>query len=549
MKTSVNQTLEPRCKAFLFSDGRELETLRLLYLHTEQRVNGIPSASLEVSVPGNAQHTLSTDKEMALCQVGATMSVKVYDDELRRQVELFSGVITASSLTIIKGQAILSLILKHKLIQLDNVIRSRVFTDKTDNEIIRAICPSDVAKIDNQASMDIRHEQRVQFRCSDWRMLRYCLDACGAWLIATPAVVKIVQPKLAAQPEHQLQAEKGTLMEKASWQFSAVDQPTSLKLTAWDIDSQSLTSASAQQRTLGSGALKPGGGTRLSETPWVLGYGTSPSVEELRRQADSLLLSLQIKGVQGEFSVQGSSKYQPGQTLKLSGFGQYFDGTGMMTAVMHTITPSRWTTTIMLGPSGQALAVPPQSQISGIQPGVVATYDKSDKLYRIRIHLNALDSDKNKNQLWARFAMPYATKGSSFICYPEPGDEVAVGFFEGNPDYPVIVGALHNPERPPAVEPGKDKGLKGWKTDELQLQIDTSNHTLMLQAGDKSNLIIDKSDAMTVKSDNGVNIIGKKGVSIEDSDGVSITGNGDKGVSIEGSGGVTIKGKKIDLTN
>ncbi|MNH29365.1 hypothetical protein D3C79_895920 [compost metagenome] len=54
---------------------------------------------------------------------------------------------------------------------------------------------------------------------------------------------------------------------------------------------------------------------------------------------------------------------------------------------------------------------------------------------------------------------------------------------------------------------------------------------------------------MTVKSDNGVNIIGKKGVSIEDSDGVSITGNGDKGVSIEGSGGVTIKGKKIDLTN
>lgn len=515
MTTVASQTLASRSQVTLFSGMQELQTLKLLYLQTEQRVNGIPSAVLELSVPGNAQQDLCTNKEIALCQIGSRMSVKVYDDEQYKKVELFSGVITASSLTIIEGQAALSLTLKHSLIELDNVIRSRVFTDKTDEEIIRTLCPAGVADINNQANMDIRHEQRVQFRCSDWRMLRYCLDACGAWLIADPNMVNIIQPKLAAQADHQLQAENGPLMEKASWQFSAVDQPASLRLTAWDIDSQALMSASAKQSTLGSDALDPSRGKQLSDTPWTLGYGVSPSVEELRRQAESLLLSLQLNGAQGEFTVQGSVKYQSGQTLKLSGFGQYFDGAGIITAVMHTITPSRWSTLITLGGRGLAPAASLLSQVSELQPGVVATYDKSDKFYRIRIHLNVLDSDKNKNQLWARFAMPYATKGSSFICYPEPGDEVVVGFFEGNPSYPVIVGTLHNPKRPPAVEPGKDEGLKGWKTDELQLQIDTHQQNLILKAGDKSEMTLDKSKVMNIKCENGINIEGKQGVTIK----------------------------------
>lgn len=528
--------LSPRTRVTLFA-AEELKTLELLYLQTELRVNGIPSLALELSVPGNAQHELSTNKEIAQCQVGSHMSVKVYDSEWRKEVELFYGVITASHLTISKGLATLSLTLRHALIQLDNVIRSQVFTNMTDNEIIRALCPASVADIENQACMDTKHEQRVQFRGSDWRMMRHCLDACGAWLIADPSRVTIIQPEVAAKPDHELQAEHGQLMEKASWLFSAIDQPAALGLTAWDIDSQSLLSVSAKQRTLGSGALALGGGKPLNDTPWELGYGTSPLKEALRRQTDNVLLSLQLNGSQGEFMVQGSTKYRPGQTLKLSGFGQYFDGAGIMTAVMHTITPARWTTTLMLGARGMALAMPPFSQVSGLQPAVVAAYDESDKLYRIRIHLAALGGDKQKNQLWARFAMPYATKGSSFICYPEPGDEVAVGFFEGNLDYPVIVGSLHNPQLPPAVEPGKDNGLKGWKTDELQLQIDTQNQNLTFRAGDKSRVIVDKSQAILIESNNGVSITGEKSVSI----------TGERGVSITGDDAVTITGNEINL--
>ncbi|RAY96047.1 hypothetical protein DP187_23915 [Enterobacter cloacae] len=515
MEKHVYSALAPSYQVFLFAGRQELNTLCPIYIRTEQRVNGIPSVSLELSVPGNAQRELSINKEMELCQVGLPMSIKVYDDELCLQVELFSGVITARSLTIVKGQAILSLVLKHNLVQLDNVVRSQVFNQMSCGDIIRSLCPADVSKVNNQTSMDTIYEQRVQFRCSDWRMLRHCLDACGAWLIASPSMVHIFHPRLAPETQavHHLQAENGPFIEKASWNFTAIDQPASLRLTAWDIASQTQISALARKCSLGSGALEPG--TGLSDEPWVLGYGTSPSMEELRSQAESMLLNLHLQGVKGEFTVQGSLKYQPGNTLKLSGFGQHFDGVGIITAVIHTITPSRWITTLTLGPGGHALTPKPFLQMSGIHTAVVSSYDKSDKLYRIRVHLNALGDDQNKNQLWARFAMPYATKGSSFICYPEPGDEVAVGFFEDNPDYPVIVGSLHNPKSPPAIEPGKDEGLKGWKTDELQLQIDTRKQNLMLKAGDKSTISLDKSQAIEVKGDNGININGKQSVTIK----------------------------------
>ncbi|WP_080433730.1 phage baseplate assembly protein V [Burkholderia ubonensis] len=517
MDTLSSQTLESRCDITLFLGGQVLQTLKLLYLKTEQRVNGIPSATLVLSVPGNAQQALGTSQEVAECQPGALMSISVDDEVLHKRVELFSGVITGCSLTLSQGQAELLLTLKHSLSQLDNVIRSQVFMDKTDGEIIRALCPASVAEIRNQAGMNIRHEQRVQFRCSDWRMLRHCLDACGAWLIAEPSVVHIIQPTLSARPDHNLQAQNGPLMERARWQFSAVDQPANLKLMAWDIDAQSLVSASARQATLGSGALDPGKGKRLNQTPWVLGYGTSPSAEALRCQADSLLLNLQLNRVQGEFRVQGTAKYRPGQTLKLSGFGQDLDGTGMMTAVTHTIVPSRWTTSLTIGDRGLAPAATPLPQVSGLLPGIVAEYDQDDpkNFYRLLIHLNVLDSDNNKNQLWARFAMPYATKGSSFICYPEPGDEVVVGFFEDNPNYPVIVGALHNPKKPPAVKPGEDNGLKGWRTDELRLQIDTRQNNLSLQAGGGSEVTLDKSKALIIKCSNGITLEGKQGVIIK----------------------------------
>lgn len=388
----------------------------LLYFQSEQRVNYIPSALLHLSLQSGVNTSLYNDEELRKCQVGSQIYIEIYDEEFNKYVEIFSGLITSSNMKLANGLATLTLKLKHQLVRLDSVIRSQVFYDKTDKDIIQELCPRSVADIRNYVNMSIRHEQKIQFRCSDWTMLRNSLDTCGAWLIAEPKFIEIVKPELASEPHHLLNANDNALLQEANWSFCAIDQPANLKLRAWNIDNQSTSSVQAFKPRLGSGALDPSICKKLNDSLWDWGYGSSFTNEELKLEADSKLRDLWLRGAHGRFTLQGSLKYKLGQTLKLSGFGTNFDGTAIITAIIHTITVAQWTTSLIIGEDGIGSQVH-HNALSGLQPAVVAVYGDEDpkNYYRIRIHLNALDSDNNKNQLWARFAMPYATKGSSLF--------------------------------------------------------------------------------------------------------------------------------------
>lgn len=480
----------------------QLRELEVRYLRIEQRVNGIATATLTLSIHDNPLKNLSTSTDIASCQPGKKMTIRVTENVL------FSGVITDSHLTLSPDKQELTLTLKHDLIRLENVIRSRIFTDDTDEGIIKSICPAGSVFFDEAAQKctNVRHEQRIQFRCSDWQMLRYSLDSCGVWLIAEPTGTRITVPSLESVPTHILLAERdlssehSPLIENAEWHFSGMDKPSSLTMAGWDLATQRLIGMRGRQPKLGSGALDPAAGLRLNDTPWALGYGTYPSAEMLEIQADSLLQSLLIKRVQGVFTVEGAADYQPGQTLAVSGYGKDFDGSGIITAVVHTITPSRWMTKVTLGDSGLVPARLDMSDTNTLLPGVVADYSQHDPrdFSRIRVHLNTLDKDKSKNQVWARFAMPYASDKHSFLCYPEPEDEVVVSFFDGNPDYPVIIGAMHNPQRPPASKPGRDNTLKGWDIGTLKLQLDTDKKKVIAGVNAAS-IITVEGNKVTVK--------------------------------------------------
>lgn len=478
--------------------GRELRQLRMQYLQVEQRVNWISAASLTLTVDDNPLQKPSTSSEMTLCQPGNEMTIKIGGDVL------FTGLITNSYLTQSFGIRELTLTLKHELIKLENVIHSRIFINQTDADIIRGLCSPGRVSISDGAKgrLSIKHEQRIQLRCTDWQMLRLKLDACGVWLITDPTEARIISPVLEPVPTHCLDANDSVLpVEKAEWYFSGMDKPASLSVACWDIKTQKRIEVLARQPKLGEGAFDPGAAKPFNDKPWVLGYGTSVSPEVLHQQADSVLQNLLIRRAQGVFTVRGTKLYKLGQTLKVSGFGNEFDGSGIITAIVQVITPSEWNTTVTIGEdSGLGITRLSQSQGSVLLPGVVVGYDENDPrdFCRILIHLYTLDEDHTKNQVWARFAMPYASKKQSFLCYPAPGDEVVVGFFDDSPDDPVIIGAMHNPQKPPAMKPGKDNSLKGWDLGDMKMQLDTNKKTVVIGASTSSVITIEE-DKVTVK--------------------------------------------------
>ena len=525
---------------YVGEDRTLLTKLGVVSIKTNQQANGIPNADLELSMLQGTWQTFSKNPDVALCQSGQRISVELAEIE---EKVLFAGIITEHALSLSRENSVLKLQLTHSLVGLDTVIHSQIFSDMTDQQIINNLCPSAIAKIDNKVKMKINHEQKVQFRCTDWQMLRRCLDANAAWLVASPAGVDIISPRLNTAPVHLLSRDNGLLLDQASWTFSVIDQPKTLSIATWDIGEQKLISDQANSTSIGSGAFNTNSTKLVNSTAWVVNYSTPQAANETALWAENVLLNLELSRAQGEFELEGSTAYQPGHTLKVEGFGTSFDGAGLITSVSHMLTPAHWKSRVTIGRKGMVPVLDPLLPITGMHVGTVVDNKKNDpKDYnRIRVHVSAIHEDKLKNQLWARFSMPYASKDSGLYCYPEVGDEVVLSFFENNPCYPVIMGALHNPINKPAIIYDNDNNQKGWVVNRDKVTakqvFDVKANTMTFSTGQKS--------LVTLGEDDGISIEGEAGIDITSSAAVKI--KGEKGIDITSSAAVKIKGSTIDL--
>ncbi|WP_230473414.1 phage baseplate assembly protein V [Dyella choica] len=457
------------------------------------------------------------------------MSISI-EDAGRKPALIFSGVVVEQALELRLNKVQLTLKLKHALVSLESSCRSQVFADMSAQEIVSKLLREQDIACRDTAGMTAKQEQLIQFRCSDWAFMRSLLDANGAWLLPDPDMVRIIRPRLADTPDHTFRQSDVNSHEgrgsnapliEAHWQFNDQYQPKELKVTAWDIAQQHMSSATAAREKLGTQALNPAELQVLNAAPWTMGSSISVSQNTLQGTADSILQHLQEGGVQGQFKTIGTMDYQLGQTLALSGFGKRFDGLGIVTGISHNLGKAEWTTVVSLGMRNLAGALAPLPTISGLQVGVVAAFQSDpNHLERVRVSLPVLG--ENNNVVWARLAMPYASKEAGFHFYPEPGDEVVVGFFDDNPCFPAIVGSMYNPINKPPVPMSKENSLKGitLKKGELSLQFDS--------AAKSAAIVADKD---SVKLHNGVEIKGKR----IDMDG--------------GAGGVEIKGSKVNLVN
>lgn len=488
------------------ASAQALKTVQPIWFASEQRVNNIPSARLLLSTEGNSVAALSRcEEEIALCQPGNAMTVSI---ERGGQWELlFKGVVVEQSLSLLKTNAQMELLIKHPLALLDSTYRSQVFSNASAESIINGLLSEQNVSCSNRAQMTTVQEQLIQFRCSDWLYVRRLVDEAAAWLLPDFDQVRIVLPSLAPMPDHtlkstevnrQLDSEGQSSVFEANWRFSDRYQPDKLWLTAWDIGKQDLMVARATAEQLGKDALSPAAPSPLNKATWVIGSSTSVSQDKLDGLAQSTLQHLQEVGVQGEFQLRGATRYKLGQTLALSEFGRGFDGAGIITAVSHSIDKALWKTTISLGMKGASAEMTPLSTVKGLQVGVVASFEADpNELNRLRVTLPVLGDDNNT--VWARLAMPYASHDGGFYFYPNPGDEVVVGFFDDDPCFPVIVGSMYNPVNPPPVSLSQDNKLKGlaFKDKDMLLQFDTSAKTGVLRAKASVDIKADEINLIT----------------------------------------------------
>ena len=90
----------------------------------------------------------------------------------------------------------------------------------------------------------------------------------------------------------------------------------------------------------------------------------------------------------------------------------------------------------------------------------------TDEFGRVLVQL-AWDRDNNADEnssCWLRVSQAWAGAGHSSFSIPRVGDEVLVGFFDGDPDQPVIIGRLHNAASPVPYRLPMGKTISTWRS-------------------------------------------------------------------------------------
>jgi hypothetical protein len=115
--------------------------------------------------------------------------------------------------------------------------------------------------------------------------------------------------------------------------------------------------------------------------------------------------------------------------------------------------------------------VTPRPRIAGVQSAIVVGPDgeeiHTDEFGRVRVqfHWDRDHSYTDDSSCWIRVAHGWSGKGFGHINIPRVGHEVLVGFFDGDPDRPIIVGCVYDQTNQVPYELPKHKTRSGWRSE------------------------------------------------------------------------------------
>ncbi|PQQ23934.1 phage baseplate assembly protein V [Photorhabdus hindustanensis] len=521
--------------------GKTLSQFSVMSLTVNHQINGIPSANITLSVTGdaNAIFAAQAQAELTSCQPNQALIVQL------QKTVLFKGIIVRQALKL-KGQdSLITLTAKHPLQKLTNGFHSQLFSQQSDEAIIRKLFSQANIPVTIKQAPQLKtvHEQMVQFRCNDWTFLKNRFVATNTWLLPGNDSATLVTPKSLNQSAihtlHQRANDQDIVLFEADLQWDNQRSPKTVSIQSWDITQQKLFQAAQSKSSgLGSGQLATDNVAALTEQDWQWIFSYPLDNEQAKQLAQGIMDNRRSDNVSGSVEVEGSDRYQPGDRLALKGFGQGMDGQAIITGVSQIITQRQgWRTRLTLGLLPETEHVIPQ--VKELHVGIVEKYQQDDQsLGRIPVKIPAFNL--THGILFARLGKPYASHESGFCFYPEPGDEVIIGFFECDPRFPVILGSMHNPKNKSPVEPSEKNSRK-------TLIIKQGDHQQALEFNDQDKIIALHSGehSLSLQQDKDITLNSAKNIITK---GQEINIQAEKSLSATGKSGVDIKGAKINLT-
>ena len=469
----------------------------------------------------------------------------------RETKSIFKGVITAQNIRAMsQSSSELRLECKDKAIKMTIGSKNRVFTDATDSDALKKVIGENGLDADVSSTSNT-FPQIVQYHSTDWDFTMARAETNGMVVVNTGNKVSVRVPSSGSSIG---KFTFGMDIMEMNLNLDASTQLGAIEAQAWDYKTQANIQSSASDPTVPKqGNLS---GKKLSKVTAPSTFQLQSTVpltsEDLKTWADARLLKSRLAKVRGDVKLFGHANFEPDSIIELAGLGSRFDGDAYVAAVEHHISGGNWWSTLNIGldPSWYAAehdltataAAALLPGIRGVQNGVVKkiTEDPASE-DRIQVEVPMFATADGPGLVWARWLQPYATSGAGQFFMPEIGDEVALGFFDADPRYPVILGSLYSSGRAPAYEPAEENPIKAIVTkSQLKIEFDDENKVTKISTpGGNSIILTDQDQGITIEDQNANKIeLTPSGISLQSPSDINI--NADGQVAISGTSGVTI---------
>jgi phage protein D/phage baseplate assembly protein gpV len=455
---------------------------------------------------------------------GAAIAVSLgYHSELST---VFDGVIAALTTHFPQdGQPVLRVEGRAKSVLMDWPARSRQLADASDSDFAAAIAADYSLSAD--AADGVTRRFVVTDRVSDWTALKDRAAELG-WVAFVRGDELVFRPPADKQDPVELDYTRSIIELELTEDLSrAIDSAVGV---AWDLDS-----LEAQESEQGASASNLDTGDRqrpdaaIGDAGWPLRTArvespATAAADEADARAVATQRAAALALYAGSGMVAGEPALRCDSWVTINGVGTRMSGPHYVTAARHRFSAGSYRTEFQVG--APAPLVPPErSTARGLLLGVVEALDDPESLNRVKVRLRWRAD--GGDGVWARVSNLDAGDGYGAVVTPNVGQEVLVGFVDGDAATPVVLGSLYNGTQQPPVVIDAD-------TNAVRAIVTPDGHTIRLEDGD--------SAAVTVQSGKGHSVV------LNDKDSEVVLTHKDSGNAIRiSSDGIELTAKQGDV--
>jgi uncharacterized protein involved in type VI secretion and phage assembly len=481
--------------------------------------------------------------------IGTSIEIKLGGDPHER---VGIGEITALELDQRRGTARVIVQAFDRAHRLHRGRHVRTFQQMTDADVVQRIASDAGLQADADAT-STQHEYLIQDNLSDFAFLAERALLAGMNLSVDDQTVRFKGSNAPPPQTVQLDWDKGLL--RFSARVTSADQVGEVEVRGWDPEQkEAITSTATDSQAAPSIGVDPGQ-IRSSAFGSATTLVTDRPVKdagEAQALAQAALDHATGSIVLAEGVVVGDPRIRAGVMVQMNGIGQRFSGKYEVTSSTHTITPSHgYETTFAVRGRRRGSILELSTNDAGQDArrsapvvGIVTNAKDPNNQGRVKVKFPWLSEDEES--AWARLVSPMAGPDRGFQLVPEVDDEVVVVFERGDPNRPLVVGALWN---------GKDKtplggdAISGDGAVQKRMLKTRIGHTILLDDSDSSkSIVITDSAGNEVKMDaanNKIEVTSKGDLTVKATGTLKLEG---QGIEVKASGGdVTVSGTQIKL--